>query len=112
MEENCKIALPLNFSEEEYNKIMDLAACNFTPERIAVQLGIDKKSFLKLFFDKSSDVRQAYDAGKDKATFNVINAQRDLAEKGNITAAQIFLKESKELEVANIRNQCLFGDDD
>lgn len=105
-------SLPLKFSEEEFTKIMDLAACNFAPERIAVQLGVDKKDFLKLFFDKTSEVREAYDAGKDKATFNVINAQRDLAEKGNITAAQIFLKESKELEVIIIRNQCLFGDDD
>ena len=105
-------SLPLKFSQEEFTKIMDLAACNFPPERIAVQLGVDKKDFLKLFFDKTSEVREAYDAGKDKATFNVINAQRDLAEKGNITAAQIFLKESKELEVINIRNQCLFGDDD
>lgn len=104
-------ALPLNFSDEEIVQIMSLAACNYSPSQIALQLGIDKKGFLQLYHDIDSDVREAYDGGRLKRTYNIMDKQGDLAEKGNITAAQIFLKESKEIEIANIRNKCLFGDD-
>ena len=103
--------LPRNFSEEEFTQIMDLAACNYSPEKIALQLGVDKGAFVQLYNDVDSEVRQAYEGGKLKRTFNIMNKQGELGESGNITAAQIFLKESKEIELANIRNKCLFGDD-
>lgn len=101
--------LPLNFSEEEFTQIMDMAACNYAPEKVALQLGVDKKGFMQLYYDKASDVRQAYDAGKLKANFNVMNSQRGNAEKGNITAAQVFLKESDKIEKASIRDRILFA---
>lgn len=102
--------IELKFSDEELEQVMALAACNYTPELCAVHLGMDKKSFIQKWQNKESNLRQAYDAGKLKATFGIMDTQRDLAEKGNITAAQIFLKESKEIEINNIRNQCLFGE--
>ena len=103
--------LPLKFSEEEITQIMDLAACNYSPEKVAIQLGVDKQEFLRLFNTAGSDVREAYEGGKLKATFNIMNKQKELAESGNITAAQIFLKESERIAVENCRNQCLFGND-
>lgn len=107
-----KIGFPeLKFSEEEYTSIQDMAACNYSPEKIAVFLEVDKKGFMKLWLDKESEVRKRYDLGSLKAQFNVNNKQRELAESGNITATQIYLKEAEKNEVNNIRNRILFGDD-
>jgi len=103
--------IELKFSDEDITTIMDLAACNYTAEKVAVQLDVDKKAFMQLWHNQNSDVRKAYEAGKLKATFNIMNKQRELAESGNITAAQIFLKESKEIEIAAIRDRILFGTD-
>lgn len=102
--------IELKFSEEEITQVMDLASCNYAPELCAVHLGVDKEAFMQLWRNTESEIRQAYDAGKLKATFNIMNKQRELAESGNITAAQIFLKESKEIEIDNLRKQCLFGE--
>ena len=103
--------LDQKFSEEEMTAVHDLAGCNYSPEKIALYLDVDKKAFLQLWSNKESEVRLAYDRGKLVAEFNINNKQKELAEKGNITAAQIFLKESEKNEVNNIRNRILFGDD-
>jgi hypothetical protein len=101
--------LPLKFSDEELEQIMNFAACNYAPELVAAQMNLDKEQFMTLWNNTGSDVRQAYEAGKLKARFNIMNKQRELAESGNITAAQIFLKESKETEIASIRDKILYG---
>jgi ssDNA-specific exonuclease RecJ len=103
--------LELKFSEEELTAIHDLAGNNYSPEKIALYLDVDKKAFLQTWQNKDSLVRQHYDRGQLVAEFNINNKQKELAEKGNITAAQIFLKESERNEVNNIRNRILFGDD-
>lgn len=102
--------IELKFSEEEITQVMNLAACNYSPELCALHLGMDKHAFVQVWQNKETEVRQAYDAGKLKAQFGIMDKQRELAESGNITAAQIFLKESKEIELNTIRNQCLFGE--
>lgn len=101
----------LRFSDDELTAIEDLAGCNYSPERVALYLSVDRREFMKIWYDASSLVREAYDRGKLQAEFDVNREQKLLAQKGNITAAQIFLKESKELEVNNIRNKILFGSD-
>jgi len=103
--------LDLKFSEEEYTTIEDMAACNYAPEKIALNLQVDKKAFLRLWYDKDSEVRVRYETGKLKAEFDINNKQKALAMSGNITATQIFLKEAEKNEVNNIRNRILFGDD-
>jgi hypothetical protein len=103
--------LDLKFSEEEFTSIEDLAACNYSPEKIALYLQVDKKAFMRLWYDKESTVRVAYERGKLVSEFNINNKQKELANAGNITAAQIFLKEAEKNEVNNIRNRILFGDD-
>jgi hypothetical protein len=99
------------FSEEEMTAIHDLAANNYAPEKIALYLDVDKKGFMQLWYDKESAVRMAYNRGKLKSEFTITNKQKELAESGNITAAQIFLKQKEEMEIENIRNKILFGDD-
>ena len=94
--------LELKFSEEEYTSIHDLAGCNYSPEKIALYLDVDKKAFLDLWYQKESDVRKAYERGKLVADFNISNKQKELAEAGNITAAQIFIGLREVTEVENI----------
>ena len=103
--------LSLKFTEEEYTNIHDLAAVNYSLPQIALYLDVDKKAFIEIWNDKESEVRKAYERGKLVSQFNIMNKQKELAESGNITAAQIFLKESKEIEIINTRNKCLFGDE-
>jgi hypothetical protein len=103
--------LDLKFSEEEFTSIEDLAGCNYSPEKIALYLQVDKQAFMRLWYDKESTVRVAYERGKLVSEFNINNKQKELANAGNITAAQIFLKEAERTEVNNNRNRILFGDD-
>ena len=56
-------------------------------------------------------VRQAYERGKLVADFNISNKQKELAEAGNITAAQIFIGLREVTEVERIRDQILYGHD-
>jgi hypothetical protein len=103
--------IELRFSEEEMTSIHDLAGCNYSPEKIALFLDVDKKVFLKLWYDNASDVRKAYDRGKLVSEYLINLKQKENAESGNITAAQVFLKEKENNDIENIRNRILFGDD-
>jgi hypothetical protein len=103
--------LPIHISDEDLETVFNMAACNYAPSDIALQLGVDKKSFLALFNNKESDVRQSYDAGKLSTNFAIMGKQKELAEGGNITAAQIFLKESERIEFENLKKLVYFGED-
>lgn len=103
--------LELRFSEEELTTIEDLSRNNYSPERIALYLDVDKKDFMRLWYQKESEVRLRYDRGQLVSEFLVNQKQHELAKAGNITAAQIFLKESEKNRIANLRNKILFGDD-
>ena len=103
--------LPIHISDENLETVFNMAACNYAPSDIALQLNVDKKSFLVLFNNKESDVRQSYDAEKLSTTFAIMSKQKELAEGGNITAAQIFLKESEKIEFENLKKLVYFGED-
>lgn len=99
------------FSEEELTIIEELSGCNYSPEKIAIYLDLPKKDFLRIWADRESMVRTAYERGKLVSSFEINKKQKENAQSGNITAAQIFLKESKEQEAQNILNRVLYGDD-
>jgi hypothetical protein len=44
------------FSEQEYTDIHNLAGCNYSPEKIALYLDVDKKAFLGCM-EKESEVQ-------------------------------------------------------
>jgi len=101
--------LPIHISDEDLETVFNMAACNYAPSDIALHLGVDKKLFLALYNNKESDVCQSYNAGKLSTNLAIMSKQKELAEGGNITAAQIFLRESERIEVENIKNRLLFG---
>jgi hypothetical protein len=104
--------LDLKFSEEEMTSIHDLAGCNYSPEKIALFLDVDKKAFMQLWYQKESAVRTAYDRGKLVSEFKINGKQKELAESGNITATQIFIGLRETTEVERIRDQILYGHED
>lgn len=100
----------LKLSDEELDSVHRLASCNFSPEKIALYLDQDKKNFLSEWYNPESQLRIFYNRGMMEREFNLIDKQGELGESGNITAAQIFLKESERVKIENLRNQCLFGE--
>jgi hypothetical protein len=103
--------MELKFSEEEYELIEKLAACNYSPEKIAIYLGVDKKDFVDLWYLKTGLVRFHYEKGRLEAEADINIKQLELAKSGNITAAQTYFKESENIRIKNILNQILYGDD-
>lgn len=101
----------LIITDDEITIIEQLSGCNYSPEKIALYLDADKKEFMNLWQTKDSLVRVAYDRGKLVSSFEINKKQLENAQSGNITAAQIFLKESKEEEAKNILNNVLYGDE-
>jgi len=101
----------LIITDDEITIIEELSGCNYSPEKIALYLDADKKEFMRLWQTKDSLIRIAYDRGKLVASYEVNKKQKENAQSGNITAAQIFLKESKEEEAKNILNNVLYGDE-
>lgn len=102
----------LVLSDDELLSIEDLGAANYSPEKVALYLDVDKKEFMSAWYDRDSDIRIAYDRGQLKAEFEINQKQCELARAGNITAAQIFLKESEKIKNHNILRQVLFGHED
>lgn len=96
-------------NEEQKAIIENMAGCNFAPSDIALFLGIEKKMFLSEYNNVGSDIRDAYVRGQLRTKYNVIDKQRDLAETGNITAAQIYLKEAENIRARNILDNVLYS---
>lgn len=100
---------PIPLSDEQIKTIEDLSAVSYSPEKVALYLDIDKNLFLQHWYNPLSEVRTAYDKGQLEAEFLINQKQLELAKAGNITAAQIALKESEKIKTQNILNQVLFG---
>lgn len=103
--------ISLELSPDDLDTVQSMAACNFSPGQIALQLGIKKQTFLAVYNDPVSEVREAYEAGVLSTTLEIMSKQKELAESGNITAAQIFLKEADKINFENIKRKTFFGDD-
>jgi hypothetical protein len=99
---------PLKLSDEELDNVQNLAAANYAPEKIALYLDVDRKQFLDAWNDPDGEIRIFYNRGQLLSEFKVNDKQRELAESGNITAAQIFLKEREKINVDNLRNKFFF----
>lgn len=93
-------------SEEEI--IEKLAGCNYGPSDIALYLGVKRKEFMEKWNDTESTIRYHYDRGRLLARVNVNQKLLDNAASGNITAAQIYEKNRRAIEVENLRNQIFF----
>jgi len=98
---------PEELSDEEM--IQRMAACGFTNREMALQLGIEYGEFKMQAETKESDFWTAIQAGKLQSEFMLVDKQRQLAESGNITAAQTFLKIKEAKDILAIKNRIWFG---
>lgn len=100
----------LVLSEEEYERIEELAACNYSPDQIAKVLEVDIRDFRAQWLLENSRIRRSYDLG-------ILNARAEIDQKllagaksGNATAAQMYQNRSEANEFENLKRQFFFND--
>jgi len=86
--QDANIVVPLKLSQEEYETIENLAACNYSPKEIAIYLESDIKVFMREYHTAESLVQFHYNKGILTASFEIDNTLLENAKSGNITAAQ------------------------
>ena len=88
--------------------VRKLASGNMAPSDIAVRLGINKAGFMRIWRDKESAIREAYEAGLLDIQAIKAKALKKQIKKGNITAIQI--QENHEEESAfEAKKREIFG---
>lgn len=94
----------LSLSEETLLEIESLAEKNLAPSDIAVRMGFNKKAFLRLWRDETTEIYQAYYRGRlniEIARNNALNQK--IRDDQSVTAIQIQKKIADELEFENIK---------
>lgn len=89
--------------------IEQLAGCNYGPKQIAMYLELPEKDFLAAWNDSGSKVRFHYDKGRLTADFDVNQKLLHNAKTGNITAAQIFFKNSEAKTAEDLKAKLFNG---
>lgn len=97
------------FTSEELEQVEQMAGVNFSPEKIADFFNEDRKQFMSIWYDKTSDLRQSYDRGKLRVEFELKNKQVDNARGGNITAYQTWEKSKNQQALEDLKQQIFFG---
>lgn len=95
----------------ETDIIRRMAANGFTMREMALQLGYDYRAFKQQALTVDSDIWTAIESGKMESEFTIIDKQRQLAEAGNITAAQTFKNMTDQKKIEQIKERIWFGSD-
>ena len=95
----------MNLTEEQYQSIEKLAGCNYSPEKIALYLGVTESEFLEDFADKDSLVYYHFNRGLLMANAEMDMQLLESAKKGNITAYQAHKKESFYQKIENSKKK-------
>lgn len=99
----------VRLSQEEFEQIEDLAACNYSPEQIAKYLDIPKEDFLHAYHKPKHLVRIHYDRGQLVADAEINMKALETAKAGNLTAMQIYQKNREMVTLENLKRKILFG---
>jgi hypothetical protein len=98
----------MNLHQEQLQLIEELAGCHYSPEDIAVYLGISTTLFLAAWTNKESAIRECYDRGRLIAQAEIDLATLRSAKGGNLTAAQIWAGRHKDQHLENLKKEILF----
>ena len=104
-----KMPEEVRLSQEEFEIIEDMAACNYSPQQIAKYLDIPKADFMAAWKKPRHRVREHYDRGQLTADFDINRKALETAKAGNLTAMQIYQKNRAAVKLENLKNQLLFG---
>ncbi|WZL88309.1 hypothetical protein VS868_11950 [Salinimicrobium sp. 3283s] len=99
----------VRLSQEEFEQIEDLAACNYSPEQIAKYLDIRKEDFMAAWYNHRHPVRHHYDRGQLVADVEINQKALETAKAGNLTAMQVYQKNRETVHVENLKKQILFA---
>ena len=94
---------------EHIQEIEELAACNYGPRDIAKSLKLPENAFLKIWNDKESNVRIAFDYGVSSAQATIDKKLFEEAQKGKVTQIQQWQKNKEASQFNTIRTQLLEG---
>lgn len=103
---------PLKLSDEELEQIEQLAGAGYSPERIAMYLGVAKKDFMAEWFKVDSAVDYHYKRG-----VLLVEAESGIklgenAKAGNITAFQELRKLQESITIENIKKRTIYGEEE
>ncbi len=99
----------VRLSQEEFEQIEDLAACNYSPAQIAKYLEIPRADFMAAWMKPKHLVRIHYNKGQLVADAEINMKALETAKAGNLTAMQIYQKNRETVKLENLKNQILFG---
>lgn len=97
----------IKLSDQEYEQIEDLAACNYTVEKIAMYLSQDPVEFVREYNKPESLIRYHFEKGILTANFEIDSALLKNAKTGNITAVDTFQKRQESVLLHNLKRKFL-----
>lgn len=103
--ERSVVINPLSLSDEQFEQIEDLAACNYSPRQIAVYLEVNKTIFKEMCEDPTSEIYRRYQKGILESTAEINLKLLENARNGNITAAQQYEKNRESVLVENLKKK-------
>ena len=89
-------------------EIAELAGRNFSPSDIALKLELSKASFMHVWRDKTSAIREAYEKGRLDIASTKAKKIAKKVKKGSITAIQMHDKKEEESHFEAIKKE-IFG---
>lgn len=95
----------MNLTLKQIEDIEKLAGCNYSPEKIALFLGVPEDEFLKEFADHESEVYYHFNRGQLIADAEIDMKLLESAKLGNITAYQTHKKESFYQKIENSKKR-------
>lgn len=104
-------ATPSFFNELDSILLKDvekLAGGNMSPSDIALKLDINKASFMRLWRDKESTIREAYERGRLAIEAMKAKKLEKAIKKGNLTARQIHDNQAAEKSFEDLKSE-VFG---
>lgn len=99
----------MTFDKEQIETIENLAGLRYTPEQIALYLGVNEELFMSEFQNKSSNVRHHYDRGVLIAIADIDMALLNSAKGGNVTSIQQYLKILKDKTIHDFKKGIIEG---
>ena len=105
----------MQLTDEQLQDIENLGALNYSPDKIAMMLAVDKDEFLSDFDTPDSDpaylpghLKFHYDVGVMRSQQKIDSAILKLAEEGNQTAIQQYKKDIRIREIENAKRATVY----
>lgn len=98
----------MSLTTEESETLEKMAACNYSPEKIALYLTIPEKEFMREWHNRDSEIRHHYDRGQLVADFEISRKRLENATAGNLTADQQHQKEIEKRRTEDVKKEILY----